>query len=738
MQAETRIVFLMDLLQDVNILRPLILLAAQDLRIPVSILVSHKFTERDAKQVWRNELDEIAAETGAVQHSYSSEWEAWRLLQGGRGAIVSSSETDLGAHVINHNVFRIAPAGFLRITVQHGFECMGFLQNHEHDRAHGRSIVFAADVVCAWTELPALTSLPASERAKVYVSGPPNVLQMKARDADAEQARHGLVCENLHSVRLRASGDFRMSFMETFFAFCETLDQENELVTLRPHPAGQYFEKNNVEVPANVRVEGRPSYKVNFANYAFGISAASSVIVDMVLAGTPVAVWQDADAVMDIGNYAGLTTISTLDDWLAFRRDVRRRPEMILQRQSTFLSRARMVTDAGEVRDRFRRLLGGATAIRTSVATAEAPPQRILFVSNGYIPTLQLSFVKPLLWLKERGRQVWEFISEEGIKEQYGDAWQRAATGAAVAQQIGAFKPDIIVFCRYSGPHYEAMLAHARQNGIATIYHVDDDLLNIPKEIGEQKWKSHNHPTRLNSVRSLLNQVDLVYASTEALRERFRSNGFDRPSRSGRIYCSGAVLNRAELRPVTRIGYMGFDHAHDFALILPSLARYLDRHPHVTFDLFGSIPRPPELDRFGDQVRVVPPVRDYAQFLEYFASLHWDIGICPLATTPFNAVKANTKWVEYTSVGAAVIASRGTVYDGCTADGCGILADGEEEWLAALEQLTDPVLRHATVQRAQARLEADYSVGQLRRQILGMFETARQVRLGTRAEAVPA
>jgi hypothetical protein len=46
-----------------------------------------------------------------------------------------------------------------------------------------------------------------------------------------------------------------------------------------------------------------------------------------------------------------------LNDWLAFERDVRLRPEMILDRQQRFLRRLPMPRDPAEVYRRFTRLI---------------------------------------------------------------------------------------------------------------------------------------------------------------------------------------------------------------------------------------------------------------------------------------------------------------------------------------------------------------------------------------------
>jgi len=132
----------------------------------------------------------------------------------------------------------------------------------------------------------------------------------------------------------------------------------------------------------------------------------------------------------------------------------------------------------------------------------------------------------------------------------------------------------------------------------------------------------------------------------------------------------------------------------------------------------------------------VDGVPNYDAFLQKFAALGWAVGICPLADTPFNRLKTNAKWVEYTAVGAAVVATAGTIYDGCSADGCGLLAATGTQWSDALHSLlADEERRLALVAAAQSRLARDYSMAALREQVQGIF---REARMRAGARAVPA
>jgi GT2 family glycosyltransferase len=350
--------------------------------------------------------------------------------------------------------------------------------------------------------------------------------------------------------------------------------------------------------------------------------------------------------------------------------------------------------------------------------------ERIFYFANSLLASLQLSFLKPLYGVSA------EIITEQELQNRFGTSKESVEAAAWIRQRLEAFRPTLIVFCRYSAAHAKAIVIWARRAGIPTIFHIDDDLLNVPISAGSGKSSHHNEPTRLATIRYLLNETTLVYCSTATLRERLFGHEPNPRVVHGEIYCAHEIIARsrnASNRCI--IGYMGTgSHVEDFRLASPAILRILATHPEVTFDKFGTIPLSSEFAQFGDRIRSIAPVSDYSAFIQHLASLDWMVGLCPLAKTPFNAVKANTKWVEYTAAGFAVVASRGTVYDYCCSDGCGALVDGETEWLdAIMGLLMDPSRRETMILRAQKRLQHEYSPEALLKQIISIFEKAHSL-----------
>ena len=123
------VVFLVNLLQDVNIVRPLVQLATRELDVSTLLLMSTRFIERDLQGTWQSDLQELCADPGTQAKIYESPAAAGQLLAGKHGVLVAASESSLSAHRLTHDVLRGAPPSFLKVTLQHGFECVG--ANHD-------------------------------------------------------------------------------------------------------------------------------------------------------------------------------------------------------------------------------------------------------------------------------------------------------------------------------------------------------------------------------------------------------------------------------------------------------------------------------------------------------------------------------------------------------------------------------------------------------------------------------
>lgn len=345
-------------MQDVNILRPLVFMAAQAFQFDALLLVSTRFTGRDVLGLWRSELEDIRAATGARLDYFNDDWEAQSHLTG-HGLIFAASESDLPDHATSHQVFRHAPASYLKVTLQHGFECVGFRHSADHVRAHGETASFGADIVCAWFGADQLTAMAPSERSKLLVTGPTSVLQQPVGPVERKPGAPGLVCENLHSVRLSGTG-FKAQFMDAFAEFARRMEARSRRVALRPHPGGQYFVRNRVPVAGKAEIENAPLYRLDLRRFAYGISAPSSVLIDLLLAEIPTAVWRDRSGEMDADNYAGLTTVSTPRQWVKFAQAAEADPAPFLELQQGFLEKAAMPLDPSDVFARFAELFKAA------------------------------------------------------------------------------------------------------------------------------------------------------------------------------------------------------------------------------------------------------------------------------------------------------------------------------------------------------------------------------------------
>ncbi len=719
-------IFLVNLIQDVTILRPLVIMAARDFGFDTKILVSTKFRLRDLFGIWEAELEALRQETGARIVLHSSDLDAFRELEG-TGIIFSASESSVPEHSAAHAAFRYVPPTFLKVTVQHGFECVGFRHSAAHDRAYGKRVSFGADLVCAWQPAVLEPALPASQRRKLQVTGPTAALQAFTGPTKKDRMGRGLVCENLHSVRLRSSANLGHQFLTAFAEFCALMSRDGSEVVLRPHPGGQYVLKHGVELPPNVEVNNAPMYRLDLRKFAYGISAPSSVLVDLLCADVPIAIWRDPDGEIDTSNYPGITQVSTAAEWREFAKHAIAHPEPFVRLQRQFLADQQMPIDPADVFARYARIFQAAERMSIRRGNGSVDNHRLLVVANAHLPTVQVCLERPLKKLVESGELAMTLLTETRLKQVSATLSHREMR-QWINRALDQFDPGTVVFSRYSGPFSSEIVDWARERSVPIIYHIDDDLLGVPLSLGERKHAYHNAPERLSAVRSLLGSADLVYASTEVLRQRLLEYLPELTVIAGPINASGYAMRAPRPGRARKFGYVASaDHSPNLEMILPAIEGVLDRNADISFELFGSIPVPAPLERFGNRITRVEPIADYEAFLEALCERQWEIGICPLVPTDFNRTKSNNKWIEYTAAGIATVASGGMAYDQCCSGGAGILASDLDEWRWAIDRLiADDGERTAMVKRAQDRLQSDYGIAAHRQQIMDIVQLATE------------
>lgn len=338
------------------------------------------------------------------------------------------------------------------------------------------------------------------------------------------------------------------------------------------------------------------------------------------------------------------------------------------------------------------------------------PLQRLLVVSDVTAATQRISFAQPL-----------------GAALGTGLMFQNSGLSPVeIKQRLTSAAPDLLILSRLTMIEGSDWLAAARAAEVPVIYHIDDDLLDVPLSLGREKYDNYNAPGRRTALLETIQGSDLVYASTPTLAARLAEHGITAAIVAGQVYCSVDPEDVARPRApsdVPVMGYMGTaGHAADLAEVLPAIEELLLAVPDLNFELFGGLEIPTQLWRFGDRVRTIAPEGDYAAFLAKMQRLGWWVGLAPLQDTGFNRCKADTKWVEYSLAGVATVAADLPVYHRACAEGAGLLATDHRGWVEAVKALVhDADRRRQQVSAAQAKLATAYTHDALRHQVIDIF-----------------
>lgn len=261
---------------------------------------------------------------------------------------------------------------------------------------------------------------------------------------------------------------------------------------------------------------------------------------------------------------------------------------------------------------------------------------------------------------------------------------QEVITGLQIPEDA-----DVLVLQRPAHPLQPQMVELLRQNKIAVVVDMDDDMSTIHPENAAFHMYRHQSATPFSWkwAAESCKRATLVTTSTTALAKTYAGHG------------RGAVIDnfvpgactRFEKLPTGTFGWAGttkshpndlqvtgravqqvIDDGHMFAVVGDGKdvkrALRLDEDPAFT----GTVGLHEWVQRIGDTM---------------------DVGMIPLAPTSFNSAKSRLKGIECMAAGVAWVASPRAEYRRLHKEsGCGLLAETPKDWVRHLKKLlTDEI-----------------------------------------------
>lgn len=349
--------------------------------------------------------------------------------------------------------------------------------------------------------------------------------------------------------------------------------------------------------------------------------------------------------------------------------------------------------------------------------------KRILIFVENLNATYYLSFHYVLELLHQQGEIDFVVLSSKTILNYLNK--QGYQIDSFINDVLEDIKPQTVIFSRYGLPYGKLIWQNCQEKQINTIYHIDDDLLNIPLSLGQKIQKQHGNQEVIQERAYLLSHVDLIYASTHYL-DRTLAKRFPHQKVFSGIYAPylGSLINKSTILKtnILTIGYMGSKgHINDLKMIAPAISKILNEYPQIKFETFGTISIPDELKVFSNRITSHKVKLNYSQFLQKLYELNWDIGLAPLENTEFNQCKAPTKFIEYTACDIPTVASNVNVYNR--------FADKEEVILAEPSQWYEKIklsiensdFRKTLLQNAKARCEKEFNLEILEKQVYNLL-----------------
>jgi glycosyltransferase involved in cell wall biosynthesis len=217
------------------------------------------------------------------------------------------------------------------------------------------------------------------------------------------------------------------------------------------------------------------------------------------------------------------------------------------------------------------------------------------------------------------------------------------------------FDADVVQFCRFCHYPVQHLARRLRRAGVATIWDNDDDVSTIPKNHATHTPLRGRRGQRIHlDMVGMMRCVDVVTTPSETLAERYR-----RASRADvRVlpnYLPPTFERPERVMPhpsIVRVAWVASpEHRDDYERLglKDTFQRLLERNLELEIVLFG-------LDLELNSRRYFHmPFAAYGDLPNTLSRV--DIGIAPIASNDFNAIRSDVKLKEYAAMGLPWLAS---------------------------------------------------------------------------------
>lgn len=315
--------------------------------------------------------------------------------------------------------------------------------------------------------------------------------------------------------------------------------------------------------------------------------------------------------------------------------------------------------------------------------------------------------------------------------------WNRLANARTKGPSMYAVFPShkgAAVFTTPARPHATLAESMAEQ-GIRTIFAVDDNYF-AKEQLNLLLRRKHINEAERALHAKVMWRAQVNVFSTAWLRDRYHKELRRRFGKKGMpelVVCRNHVdlaqwperIPRENGEPV-RVGFTG-SVAHVWDIDLAYGAFAVAKEAGATTTVIGYNPAAPDGDELTRTVKSKQKMEAWAKLIdrhvpwtspaEYHATaLPLDIGVCPMFHNDFTAGKSDSKAVEYTISGAAVVAMNVPVYnENWTHEETALLANTPEELaLCVLRLIDNQKLRYELVSNAQEYVRDQRGAPQMR------------------------